>query len=84
MSGKRCFLAVMAMVLVLTGVSFAGEGKAKKKGGGAAATTASGIQKRDRLKDGSCVTTTVAAQPLSTATKTRDQLRDGSCLTPAP
>jgi hypothetical protein len=84
MKGTRLFLAAMAMVLVLTGVSFGGQGKAKRQGGSAGSASTTAIRKRDRLKDGSCTTAATAAQPLSTATKTRDRLRDGSCTVTAP
>ncbi len=84
MNRKRCFVVAMAAMLVLTGVSFGGEGKAKRQGGGAGTAAAAGIQKRDRLKDGTCTTPVVSAASVSTAAKTRDRLRDGSCLTPTP
>ncbi len=45
-----------------------------------AAPTATKIQQRDRLKDGSCATARTAA-PTATKIQQRDRLKDGSCAT---
>jgi hypothetical protein len=84
---KVAVVAVTVGLALAADVAMAGGDKVRHNNGnvngstvctGTSSMTAAkqGIQKRDRLRDGSCLTTALKQQD-----RTQDRLRDGSCLT---
>ena len=83
---SKVLMTAAIVSIAATGIALAGGGPNRQQGGksnGAitrtqtVTTTSTATQSRDRLRDGSCLTTGTTATPI----QTRDRLKDGSCLT---